>query len=1077
MRKIYLIVILCLTTLFGYAQGTTTSSLSGKVTDADGEALIGSTVIATHTPTGVVYGSVTDLNGNYTLPNLRVGGPYDVTVSYVGFESTTREGLYLQLGQTQKQNFNLSDGAVSLEAVNVTAARTYAGESNGISTQISSESLATLPSLNNDLNDFTRLTPQAKGSFGGGFSIAGINNRYNAIYIDGAVNNDVFGLAANGTNGGQTGVSPFSVNILDQIQVVISPYDVTLGGFAGGGINAVTKSGTNKWKGDAYFFTQSEGLAAETNTTLTERTSSDREALDEFSNRLYGASLGGPLVKNKVFFFGNVEIQNDETPAPFNLANYDGDSDEADLNALSSFLQSTYGYDPGTPGSKIDRLESTKLFGKVDININDRNNLTLRHQYTRAENTNENSSFDDEINFSGNGVFFPSTTNSSALELNTRISDVASNNLILGYTSVLDDRDPIGGDFPYVIIFDGNGQIELGSEQFSTANQLDQKFFTLTNNFTLYKGKHTWTFGTHNEFINFSNLFIRQNFGVYEYGSVDQFINGENADEFFRSFSLVDNLTGDGSQAAAEFNALQLGFYAQDKIQLSDEFTLTAGLRLDIPVITTDPDEDTFFNSTALPAIEQFYDVQGARSGQLPKAQFLLSPRVGFKYSPSNSDGRLSVRGGVGVFTSRVPFVWPGGSFTNNGLTIGNVFTTDHPFNPDIQTQITNPDFTVPSGQVDLFVEDFKYPQVLRASLGIDNNFENGWFASLEGIYTKTLNNVFYENVNSNPTIDFNWTGSPDDRPVFGRESIVDTYSAVYLGSNTSEGYTYTITGIVGKALKVGINDLNVSLAYTYGNAFSIFEGTSSQNSSQWRGAFTFDGRNNAPLGISDFALGSRLVGNLAYTANWGGSSNFGTTFNLFYEGLSGDPFSYVYNSGGSDARNVNNETGSTSRNRSLIWIPANESEANLIDIVDADGSVTTSAAEQWTALNNFIEEDDYLSENRGAYAERNGGRTPFENRIDLKILQNLGLNLGNNDHKLQVSLDIFNFANLLNSDWGVDFAGPFDYRIVNFEGYAADGTTPQFTFTEDDLGDERFSINDRTSRFRMRLGFRYIFD
>lgn len=1075
MRNFYLILFLLLASSMAMAQGTTTSRLIGNISDTDGTELVGATVIATNTTTGISYGTVTDTNGNYTIPNMKVGGPYSVKCTYVGFEDAMRDNIYLNLGQARRLNINMSETTVVVEGIEVVASRSYAGEANGVSTQISTDDIAAMPSLNNNLNDFTRLTPQAKESFGGGFSIAGINNRYNAIYIDGAVNNDVFGLAAQGTNGGQTGVSPFSVNIIDQIQVVISPYDVTLGGFAGGGINAVTKSGTNRWKGDAYYFTQGEGTAGQTNTTLTERTNSDPSDLDEFSNTLYGVSLGGPLVKNKVFFFGNVEIQNDETPSPFNLGNYEGDSSESDLSGLRSFLQNTYGYDPGNPGDKIAQLESTKLFGKIDINLNESNNLTLRHQYTKAENVRQNSSFNDEINFSGNGVFFPSTTNSSAIELSTSFGANASNSFILGYTSVLDDRDPIGGDFPYVTIFDGDGEINLGSEQFSTANQLDQKFFTLTNNFTLYRGKNTWTFGTHNEFINFYNLFIRQNYGVYEFGSLEQFLNNENADEFFRSYSLVDDLTGDGSAAAAEFSAMQLGFYAQNKIQVNEDLSVTAGLRLDIPILATDPDEDTYFNSTTLPLLEAQYDMQGARSGQTPSAQLMLSPRVGFKYSPAAQNNRMNLRGGVGIFTSRVPFVWPGGSYTNNGLTIGGVFLEDQPFNPDIQTQPTNPDFTVPSGQVDLFAEDFKYPQVLRGSLGVDQSFDGGWFVSLEGIYTKTLNNVLYQNVNSDSTVDFNWTGGPDDRPVYTRTSIDDTYQAVYLGSNTNEGYTYSVTGMVANDFRVGASDLQASLAYTYGNAFAIFEGTSSQNSSQWRGAFTYDGRNNAPLGISDFALGSRVVGSLAYRVNWGGESNFRTTFNVFYEGLSGDPYSYVYNGG--SARNINNEAGSTSRNRSLIWIPANESEANLIDILDDDGNVETTAASQWTALDNFISEDDYLSENRGAYAEKNGARSPFEHRIDFKILQDLGFDLGNNNHKLQLSLDIFNFANLINSDWGVDFAGPFDYRLINFEGYAADGTTPQFTFTEDDLGDERFNINDRTSRYRMRIGLRYIFD
>ncbi|MEO1257562.1 MAG: TonB-dependent receptor [Bacteroidota bacterium] len=1076
MKNLLLLICFVLAGLTAFGQGSTTSSVRGVVTDSNsGETLIGASIIAVHLPSGTQYGTVSDIDGSYRIPGMRIGGPYKITVTYTGFAESIQEDVYLRLGERQNFDFDMTESAVVLSGIEVTASALNSGQNSGVSTQITEDDINLMPTLNRDLNDFTRLTPQAKGTFGGGFSIAGMNNRYNAIYIDGAVNNDVFGLADNGTNGGQTGIAPISIDAIDQIQVVVSPYDVTLGGFAGGGISAVTKSGTNNFEGTAYYFIQNESLAGKDNKTFADRIGLDeRERLDEFSNELYGFSLGGPIVKDKVFFFVNAELQNDETPVPFDFEQYRGNSTEAELQNLSNVLTNEYGYNPGGFLGKTDKLEGTRLFGKIDINLNESHRLTVRHQYTKAEQTNVFGSSSSTINFANNGVFFPSTTNSSAIELNSMFGTKASNNLIVGYTAVRDDRDPLGGDFPYLIIEDGeDGTIRIGSEQFSTANALDQDIFTITNNFKLYKGAHTLTFGTHNEFNSFYNLFIRQNYGVYEFDSVADFLNGNPATAYNRSYSLVDDISGDGSAAAAEFNTAQLGFYAQDEWAVNRQLTLTYGLRLDIPLFNDDPAINNGFNDSTAAKIEQFYDLQGARSGQAPGAQLMWSPRVGFNYDLLG-DGSTILRGGLGIFTSRVPFVWPGGMFTNNGLTVGSVDEGDISdddlvdFIADPFKQYENENFTVPSGQVDLFAEDFKYPQVFRTSLALDKGFGNGWNASIEGMFTKTLNNVRYQSVNSNPTVDFNWTNGGDDRPIYVNDDIDPTYFAVYLADNTSEGYTYNITGSVAKNFPFG---LGFNAAYTYGDAEAIFEGTSSQNSSQWRGAFNVDGRNNAPLGRSDFSLGHRLIMGLNYKIDWNQNKNAATTISLFLEGQSGEPYSYVYGRGAERADRFQGERGSNSRNRSLVWIPENQSDITLID----NGDMT--AAEQWAALDQFIEDDDYLSENRGSYAEKNASRTPWETQIDFRLLQDFSVKAGGKNHTLQFSVDVFNFTNLLNSEWGVVYNNPFAFELLNFEGYDADGTTPLFTFTEDRLGDDRFDINNFGSRWRMRLGLRYIFN
>ena len=594
-----LLILLLLLPQLGLSQGATTGAIRGIITDQDGEPLIGATVTAMHTPSGTTYGTTTNIDGDYNIDNMRVGGPYQIVATYLGYKSGIQQDVQIRLGERQKYDFVLEEESIQIEGVEVVAERVFPGEQTGATTQISEDQLKTLPTINNNLNDFTRLTPQAKETFNGGMSIANMNNRFNAIYIDGAVNNDVFGLAASGTNGGQTGISPLSLDVIEQIQVVVSPYDVTYGGFAGGGLNAVTKSGDNRWRGTAYYYWKNEDLAGKTNSTLTDQTGSEATKLAPFQEKLYGLSIGGPIVKDKLFFFGNVEIQKDETPVPFDFGLYDGDSDAAALDNLRNTLMNEYGYDPGGYTDKIDKLEGTKVFGKIDWNLNQSHKLTIRHQCTNGEETDMQASENDEINFENNGVFFPSTTNSTAIEWNASFSNKFTNSLILGYTSVRDDRDPIGDDFPWVRIIDGSdGDIFFGSEEFSTANQLDQDIFTLTNNFKMYKGKNTWTFGTHIEYSSFYNLFIRQNFGSYDFGSVDELVNNMPAFNYDHSYSLVDGIAGDGFAAAAEFDAIQFGIYAQDEIRFSDKFSLIAGLRLDLPVILDDPAVYEDFNTT-----------------------------------------------------------------------------------------------------------------------------------------------------------------------------------------------------------------------------------------------------------------------------------------------------------------------------------------------------------------------------------------------------------------------------------------------------------------------------------------------
>lgn len=1070
MRILLFMMLLGMASLTIHAQGVTTASISGQITDNSGEALVGANVTAVHGPTGTFYGTSTDLDGYYRISNMRTGGPFRISVSYTGYEELSKDNIYLNLGQTLRISESLSETSVQLDEIAITASRSdvFDGNRTGAETFIGADQIGILPTVSRSIGDFARVTPQAtvtEGNDGFSISLNGVNNRFNAIYIDGAVNNDVFGLAGSGTNGGQTGVSPFSVDAIEEFQISLAPFDVRAGGFAGGSINAITKSGSNNVEGSVYTFMRNQSLAGK---TPTDNPNVERTRLADFSARTTGFRIGGPLVKDKIFFFVNGEIQRDELPLPFDFADYNGNSSLADLQALESKLNGEFGYDPGNLTDSRTFIDSDKITAKFDFNLSNNHKLSLKHSYVAATNVEGNQSNSRLLRYTNSAEFFDTKTNSTSLELNSVIGSKYSNNLVLGFTSVRDDRDPSGQDFPYVIIDDGNGSdIIFGSEPFSTANLLNQDIFTITNNFNIYKGKHNFTIGTHNEFYKVDNLFLAFNFGWYEYDGLSSFLNDENASFFQRVFSLRDNVVGDDSQAIASFTGGQIGFYVQDEIQMSERFKLTAGIRLDVPYFSDTPANDQFNNETA-PLLEaEGYDLRGARVGDFIGTPLMFSPRVGFNYDLSG-DNTTQLRGGIGVFTSRVPLVWPGGAYNNFGFNAGFTCCFPTTFNPDVNSQppgdvdLNNPS---PNGTVDLFAEDFKLPQVLKVNLAVDHKLPGGLIANVDAIYNKTLQNVAYQNLNLSNSIG-NLEGTGDDRPIYDRRDEVDpTYGRILLGYNTSEGYTYNLTASITKPL---IDGFSGSFAYSFGDSFSVFDGTSSQNSSQWRGLNSVGGRNfDQPLARSNFSQGSRFLGNATWRTEW--ANNLKTTITLFYEGQSGRPFSYIYNDGG----RLNNED---SRERNLIYVPSGPTD---IFLVEENG---VSPEEQWQDLNQFIENDPYLSTRRGDYAERNQSRAPFSNVIDLKILQDVFINTGGKRHTLQLSLDIFNFTNLLNSNWGRRFQTPGfgNFQLLDFEGFQDGTNIPTFSFggvTDNDPS--AGNIDDfgiQSSRWQMQFGIRYIF-
>ncbi len=1060
----------------------TTSAMNGQVVDADNVPLIGATVVATHLPSGSVYGNTTNVDGFYRIPNMKVGGPYKVEVTYLGYQTYTKEGIFLQLGQTYRINVEMSTDAVTLTDVEIIADRNsiFDGNRTGAETTITEEQISTLPTVSRSVADFTRLTPQSTASEGNdGFEIsfAGMNNRYNSLSIDGAINNDVFGLAGSGTNGGQTGVSPISVDAIETFQVSLAPFDVRLGGFAGASINAITRSGTNNWEGSVYGFYRDQNFIRDT---------FNNTGVSDFTAQTSGFRIGGPIIKDKLFFFLNAEIQREVTPLPFNEDDYIGDARDS-IGFLVDKLMNDYGYDPGTFTNNERFLNSDKITFKFDYNLSKNHKVSLRHGYVAARNLEGVQSNSRNIRFLNSSEFFNSVTNSTALELNSVLGSTMSNNLVLSYTNVNDDRDPYQTPFPYVEINDGSGTITFGSERFSTANLLQQNIFSLRNNFELYKGKHTFLVGGSVEYYDIANLFLAFNYGEYEYANFNDFYNNRAPVFYQRVYSLVDNVSGDDSEAIAEFQTTQLGLYLQDEYQVNNNFKVTAGVRFDLPFYGNTPTNEDF-NENTIPLLEEAgYDLGGATVGAFIRPNLQVSPRIGFNFDVFG-DQKTQLRGGTGIFTSRAPLVWVGGAYNNYGLNAGYTASFINPvseFNPDIQTQSPGPvdlENTTPSGSIDLFANDFKLPQFWRTNIALDQQLPLGLIANLDFMYTKTLQNVAYQNVNLKPSVT-RLTGTPDDRLYYDRRDEVDpTYARIMLGYNTNQGYSYNATASVSRPFKRG---WTTTLAYSYGDAYSVFDGTSSQNSSQWRGLNTVDGRNvDQPLTRSDFAAGHRVIFNVAKRFEW--TKNIATTVGIFHEISQGSPYSYIYNDNG-------RLTNEDSRERSLIYIP--ETSSDIILVGDPDG---LSAEEQWAALDAAIEADPYLSQNRGGYAENNASWGRWANVTDLKLIQDFSINAGGKRHTFQFTADIFNFTNLLNKNWGLRSFYPSDVQFINFEGFEVDSEgnstlTPTFSFNpnllvgEDndlfrDLDENRLEpfYDDsgiQSSRWQAQIGLRYIFE
>jgi len=1053
-----------------FAQGVTTGSLGGNVVDQKGEGLPGATVLAVHTPSGTQYGTSTRADGRYIIPNMRVGGPYKVTISFIGYQTQEFNDIYVSLGNTANVSANLQDGT-QLAEVQVVASSTMNSDRTGAATNVDNRTIQSVPTISRGLRDFTKLNPLANTA-GGGTSFAGASNRYNQFAVDGLVSNDVFGLTSTGTNGGSARTEPISLDAIEEFQINIAPFDVRQGGFTGGGINAVTRSGSNKFQGSAYYFGSNQSLVGRTNPNT-----EAKGKIQDYSDYQTGFRLGGPIIQNKLFFFVNGEMTRKKQPLPFAIGQ-GSNITQTDVDAvLTTLRRIAPNYDPGTYDAISNEYNSDKLLAKLDWNINDKHKLSIRHSYTYGESI-ENSRSANALRFYNNGIYFPSTTNSTGIELNSTIGTNKSNRLLLGYTRVRDDRDPLGSPFPWTLVNIGNARsITFGSENSSVANQLDQDIFSITDDFTIYKGKHTITIGTNNEFYKLYNLFVQNIYGRYAYKTLADFqsIGSTDRPEVMPTlYGIGYSFADDGpsqSQGASDFSAMQLGVYGQDEIQVSDNLKVTAGLRIDLPIFSDKPESNEAFNNA--------YGDRGAKTGAMPKTQPLWSPRVGFNWDV-NGDRSLQVRGGTGLFTGRVPFVWVSNQFTNNGqlngaFSRGGSSESDNPITNLPGLKYTADPFNQPSaesigaisgrGAINVIDKDFKFPQVFRTNLAVDKTLPWGIVGTLEGVFSKTLNNINFKNWNREVDPNFTFAG-PDQRPRFRNGRVDANFEDIIYLENTNKGYSYNL---MAQLQKTFTNGFSGSIAYSYGDSYDLNSGTSSVAASNWQFVNQVNGLNNLSQTRSNYSMGSRIVGLVSYRKEYM-NNTMATQVSLFYNGQSGQPFSYVY----AGDMNLDGTGGND-----LIYIPRTMADINLV--VNRDG---VSPADQWAQLDAFIEGDKYLSEHRGEYAKRNGARMPFQHNFDFRILQEVGVKVGSSMNKLQFSLDILNVGNLLNSDWGKQyFIQNQGFTLVTFAGVPNGTNTPTYTYSpSNQTNGKAWSAGDNIlenqfARWRMQLGVRYIFN
>lgn len=1081
----------------------TTSSMSGSVTDNEG-AVIGATVIATHEPSGTTYGTVTNMEGRYNLNGMRVGGPYTVEVSYIGYGTNTVNNITLSLGENYAHNVVLTEQATTLDELVVTAGpiTKFTTEKTGAATNINNRKIENMPSINRSMTDITRLSPYASG-----MSIAAGDGRSTNFTIDGANFNNNFGLSSALPGGG----NPISLDAIEEVQVVVAPFDVRQTNFIGGGVNAITKSGTNSFKGSAYTYFYNQDLRGNKIGDV------DFGERDKESRNLYGFTLGGPIIKNKLFFFVNGEIEKRPgqvvtwRPSDNGVANIEQSLSRtsiSDMERVKKHLMDNYGYDPGSyndyPGDESNR----KILARIDWNINDKNRLSLRYNYTKNEawnGTNGNSTDAgyrnrnmDRISqyamaFSNSIYSMDNIVNTYSGELNSRFSNSLSNQFLVTYSSIKDMRGSPSAKFPFIDILvgrDGNGipiiepYMSAGYELFTWNNGVNNNVLTVTDNLTYYLNNHKITAGLSYEYQLANNAYMRNGTGYYRYASVDDFINQAAPIDFAVTYGY------DGEKnPAAEVAFHQIGAYVQDELSVSPNAKVTYGLRADYITYV-----DNILRNNAIYNLD--FGGKKIDTGAWPDPKVQLSPRIGFTWD-LKGDQTLKLRGGLGIFSGRLPLVFFTNMPTNSGMVQGSYSATttyktvkDADGNSHQAINKQSPDLAKLSGKMITDVNEmisklglpntitpeqgalprdinavdpgFRMPQTWKYSLAMDYQLPVSFpmAVTVEGIFTKTIYGVMLKNYNLHD-LDGSWkrfSGS-DNRYIYP-SNMTYTSASAYVLSNNTQGWS-AIGNVTLTAEPV--RNLDLMAAYTITEAREITGMPGSNASSAYGGLVGINGPHLPSLQRSQYVTPHKVIASTSYRLPYA-NNHLATSFNVFYSGYGAGDYSYVYS----------NDMNGDGWGSDLIYIPK------------AKGDIKFTNAEDETAFYQFMDQDKYMQNNKGEYAGANSVSAPWLHRFDVRVAQDFKVRVGESWNTLQVSLDILNFGNLLNDTWGVpkNMSSSNNGAILKYEGRDANNV-PTFSFPKikNAAGENVYPTETFTTNYwygntwRLQLGLRYIFN
>lgn len=1030
------------------AQGVTTAAIAGTVTGEGGIGVVGAIISATHQPSGTSYATTVRADGRFSIAGMRVGGPYLITARAIGFEPRVLDGVMLELGVTSDMAFTMSPTLVRLDAVAITAEGGQMSSSRtGASTTVGSDALAAFPTIGRTITDFTRLTPQATG-FG---SFAGMDNRLNNISVDGSYFNNSFGLS--GQPGGRTGVSPIPLDAVDQLQIAIAPYDVRQGNFIGAGVNAVTKSGTNEFSGSYYTVSRDQGKVGR----LAAGTPFDP---GKFTFNQWGARLSGPIITNKLFFFVNYEDDELTQPGTTFLANTGGQTVAgnttrvlaSDMQGVTTFLKSNFDYETGTYEGYNNATPSTRLISKIDWNANSKNKFSLRYIQldSKSDNLVSNSSSlgfgsrrtnTNSMSFENSGYAILENIKSTVGEWNSQLSSRISNNMIAGYTTNDESREPKGAFFPMVdILQDGVTYMNFGFEPFTPRNQLRYNTWQFQNNVTYSTSKHDFTFGVSVQKYHSDNVFFPGSQSVYVYNSLADFYT--DANDFLanpnRTASPVtlnrfqvryNNIPGQ-VEPAQPLDVVYSGIYGQDEWRVTRGLKVTAGLRLDVARF-----KDSGANNPAAAAFV-FRDEAGNpvsySTSKLPDANILVSPRLGFNWDVTG-DRKTQVRGGTGIFTGSPAYVWISNQLGQNGILTGfeqvnNTKTRPFNPNPDHYKPATVTGAPAASYELNFTDPNYRFPQVWRSNVGVDHTLPHGIIGTVEYMYTSDVNGAYYINANL-PASQATYSGV-DQRPRWTSNRIVSNITSAYVLKNQSVGWSSNISASLEKAFATG---LYLKTAYNYGITRNTIDPGSIAGGTWTNNAMPAD-PNNPGVGYSANSPGHRFIVAASYKKDLFGFGE--TALSFFGENVTQGNTSYLFSGDANgDAASFND----------LIYIPKNKGEMNFEQFTSSGATFTV--AQQQDAWDAFIRQDPYLSKHRGEYAQRGGAFLPRFFRADISITQDLSRAFRGKTNKVSARLDILNFTNMINSNWGVsdrfvtntpliprgaDASGALKYRLRN---------------------------------------------